>query len=520
MSSTLSPTSALEDALPFRMGTPEEFRAVRDGLREAGYTYEALYRRPSREAAGRAEVRLDALEALCIVLFDGLALPWDALEQTVKPALLDALRSLRVLRALHENPSAAGASVLLYPVRSVYVASDHPLVEPRPGETQRGDYVFAAMSRHTQEYLSLVPTSPCDAFLEMCGGAGPAAIEAARFARHAWTLDITERSTRFARFNAALNGAANVTALRGDLYEPVRGRTFDRIVAHPPYVPAVQQTMIFRDGGEDGEQVTRRMVVELPAFLRPGGRFYCVSMLTDRVGAPIEQRLRTMLGAAADEFDVLVLELSGATEPAQFFARRALKGLGTRFDEVEARRQAFDAMGVTHLVYSLVVLQRRERPRPVFTVRRPVGDTLAAQVEWMVDWEVRRLDPGAVHAMLDQPVAVHPWVRLSLRKERREGRFLVSDCVVESNVPTGFEAPCSVWVGRFLEACDGEATLRDHFDGLRNAKLLPEDLLPERFAELMADLVGAGVIAVPSVPGLPAYDAPPWRRAGALRDEE
>ena len=44
--------------------------------------------------------------------------------------------------------------------------------------------------------------------------------------------------SRFTRFNALMNGVSNrLTAVLGDLYDPVRPGPFDCILANPPFVP-------------------------------------------------------------------------------------------------------------------------------------------------------------------------------------------------------------------------------------------------------------------------------------------
>ena len=58
-----------------------------------------------------------------------------------------------------------------------------------------------------------------------------------------------------------------MTVVEGDMYAPVEGLTFDRIVTHPPYIPAKQTGLIFRDGGEDGEQIIRAGGGRPAAFL-------------------------------------------------------------------------------------------------------------------------------------------------------------------------------------------------------------------------------------------------------------
>lgn len=68
------------------------------------------------------------------------------------------------------------------------------------------------------------------------------------------------------------------------------------IVAHPPYIPDGANKLLFRDGGEDGEQIFRRIVQGLPQYLKPGGRFYCVTTATDRENESLQDRVRGWLG--------------------------------------------------------------------------------------------------------------------------------------------------------------------------------------------------------------------------------
>ena len=85
---------------------------------------------------------------------------------------------------------------------------------------------------------------------------------------------------------AGLNGVANFHPVTSDLYGSLG--SFDRIVAHPPYVPALQPKWIFFSGGEDGEEITRRIVEGLPAHLNDRGVFLALTMGTDRSDAPFE----------------------------------------------------------------------------------------------------------------------------------------------------------------------------------------------------------------------------------------
>jgi hypothetical protein len=128
---------------------------------------------------------------------------------------------------------------------------------------------------------------------------------------------------------------------------------------------------VYHDGGSDGESIVRRIIEELPRRLKPGGVYYMLAMGSDRVDAPLERRIREWLGEAGSDFDVaLTPEKSMAPEE---FAKTASLKSQTPQDDMEKWAEMFKSLKVSHLVYGVVLIQRREQPRNVFTVRRQVG---------------------------------------------------------------------------------------------------------------------------------------------------
>jgi len=105
--------------------------------------------------------------------------------------------------------------------------------------------------------------------------------------RPGWTgvgVDASAQALEVARENAGSLGVADRVELRqGDLFEPVRGERFDRVVSNPPYVPTAEletlEPEVSRfeprgalDGGPDGLDVIRRIAAAAAGFLAPGGR--------------------------------------------------------------------------------------------------------------------------------------------------------------------------------------------------------------------------------------------------------
>ena len=158
-------------------------------------------------------------------------------------------------------PTVAACFALLcfIPSGRFFIVSDRWIAPDGKDFEAPDDFVYPAITPNTTDFLATLPVTPCDSFLELCSGTGAVALAASGYAKKSWAIDITERSTQMAEFNRLLNGLDNVTVLKGNLYEGVEDLKFDRIVAHPPYMPVLRPAQIFYDGGADGEQITRRM---------------------------------------------------------------------------------------------------------------------------------------------------------------------------------------------------------------------------------------------------------------------
>ncbi|MEV7004512.1 HemK2/MTQ2 family protein methyltransferase [Streptomyces sp. NPDC093982] len=112
--------------------------------------------------------------------------------------------------------------------------------------------------------------------LDVGTGSGALAIEAARRGTHVTAVDLSWRAVCTARVNARLAGLP-VRTRRGNLFAPVRGQSFDLIMANPPYVPAPDTgrpphgAARSWDAGCDGRLILDRICGEAPDLLRPGG---------------------------------------------------------------------------------------------------------------------------------------------------------------------------------------------------------------------------------------------------------
>lgn len=104
-----------------------------------------------------------------------------------------------------------------------------------------------------------------------CGGGAGALTIARKFSNcDVIGADVNDKALELAQVNARLAGAANLQLRRSDLFEGLDG-DFDLIVSNPPFVLDPDERRYRHGGGERGAELSRRIVEEGLARLRPGG---------------------------------------------------------------------------------------------------------------------------------------------------------------------------------------------------------------------------------------------------------
>ena len=164
------------------------------------------------------------------------------------------------------------------------------------------------------------------AVLDLCSGTGILGLTAARLGARATAVEISRRAVACARVNARLNRLA-LEVLRGDLFEPLRGRRFDLIVSNPPYIPeppgnTPRGSARAWDAGPDGRVFIDRICDRAAEHLRPGGRVLLVHSSLARP-EQTEQRL-----AECGFEPAIVAEHTGRLGPVAYERLDYLRALG------------------------------------------------------------------------------------------------------------------------------------------------------------------------------------------------
>jgi SAM-dependent methyltransferase len=491
--------------LPLRVGASAEFAQVRGFFQNTGFDDAALCRKLGIEDMSQLNLvqwekrELEDLSAplgWCLRVFTrGLLVSEEESRSLCGGEVFAAFVSLGLLRRAKLDTSAMLCPVWVYPVDGLVVASDRRDDPENKSFTPPEDIVFPAIYGGTLRFLALLPEARGGDALDLCGGSGIGALRFSRTARSAASADLTQRSALFAEFNARLNGVP-MESFCGDLYAPVPGRQFDLIAAHPPFVPATGENMAYRDGGDTGEEVTRRVIEGLPAHLRPGGTGVILCVARDTAEQTFEQRVRDWLGSNKDEFDIVFgLEKVLTVEEVVESMRKRGHHIGDKeAGELSARLQS---LGTRQFVYGALFIRRAATP----VIQEPMRIRLsregrATDFERLLAWRHFSRQPGFGEWLASSCPRLAQQLELTVRHLVRDGELVPAEFVF--SIAQGFEARLRPdgWVVPLLARLGANRSVKEVFDQARTADELPQGFTLEAFAGLVQTMIERGFLLV------------------------
>ena len=345
-------------------------------------------------------------------------------------------------------------------------------------------------------------TAPVDRALDLGCGCGIQSLRARRAAASVVATDVSHRALRYTRLNALLNGVDAISTRAGDMFAPVAGERFERIVSNPPFVITPRATGVpayeYRDGGRVGDALVAEFIAGVGAHLEPGGTAQLLGNWETRDGRAGLDRVRDWVDAAGLDAWVIERELLDPVAYAELWIRDAGTLPGTaEFDALlGAWLDDFAARGVSEVGFGYILL------------RRPAGSVTLARYE-------RMLQPVPEHALgahLGRSLAAHDRL-LELDDEALTASLLIvaGDVTEARHHLPGAEAPSVIELrqgggfGRVLEvdpalaalvgACDGDLAVGPLIAAI--AQLLDVDAAALR-AELLPrvrELVFCGFLA-------------------------
>lgn len=435
------------------------------------------------------------------------------LARALTPAERAALERTGLVAETAREPGSGAAEEWCSPFRLVPIAHRHGdlvIACDRPDRPDgspidpAADIVFSAHNPLTRQFLRLLPTSDTGTVVDLCSGTGVAALVAASTALRVTAVDVTDRSTAFARFNCWINDVRHVDVRCGDLFAPVEHERFDRILAHPPYVPTFSDTAIYRDGGQTGDKLLRRIAAAIPDHLSPGGTFHMLTIGMDTSEAPFEARVREWLGAAGDEFD-LIFAMGDSKSPEAFARALVSKVAAAQAGDYERWRQLFDELQVRDFVYGALVGRRFGASAGEPQTRRVVAQPGIGPdgFEWLFKWfDWLRLPNRRDRVLNAKPVLV-PETTVEVQHVVRDGHFTPATFRLHnSEVPFAVQLQTDGWVVAMMDAFDGNKTAAEVYGVARMARQIPEQMSDEEFVGLICLLVERRLLRWPDAVAL------------------
>ena len=346
-------------------------------FREHGYTVPGLERALGQEAVS-ALARSDAAVVRRYARDSGAA---GALVRLF--VLGDALPRSVVTELLPEVDLGAGVEAGLWSLGDD--GAVQALVDLRPVDTGHGTrWVFSdvdgsmvrtgtrpdhvlGVGQATLSLLRITPTSPAGSVLDLGTGCGIQLVHALESGETGTGTDITPRCLELAEATLAIN-AMEAELVRGPWFDPVAGRTFDRIVANPPFVVGPSEMgHSYRESGLALDGASRTVVSGAPEHLAEGGTAILLASWVER--DDVDWRSHVAAWVPADGVDAWFLRRDSSDPGLYAWTWLTDEGLDPRDESTwkaaDAWLDHFRDEGVAGIGFGYVYLRRIDGPSSV-----------------------------------------------------------------------------------------------------------------------------------------------------------
>lgn len=225
----------------------------------------------------------NSFDEAAFMVLEGLHLPIDDLEPWLEARLTreEAKTMLNLINARVETRKPASYLLNKAYIQGLPFYVDERVIVPRSfiAEILCDDSAYSPVDG-MEESISSV--------LDLCTGSGCLAVLAATLFPDAQVdaVDLSADALEVAKRNVHDHGfEEQITLYQGDLFAPLKNKKYDLIITNPPYVDAEamenlppeyrHEPAMALGSGEDGLDIVRKILVEAPKHLNPGGGIIC-----------------------------------------------------------------------------------------------------------------------------------------------------------------------------------------------------------------------------------------------------
>ena len=250
-------------------------RRFLDFLCDANYTEAGLRQRPflqelpSRQAGNlpwqrEATAELNRFNVLIRLFLFGISQPLRVVEAVFSEAFLALLANTGTVRI---EGGSITPTVMLSPLGDLMIAAD-PLFRMQP---EQASDIILWPNDTTRLLLNSCIRTPCGSTLDLGAGCGVISLSVSPFSGQVVASDLNTRTGEFVRFNAWLNSVDNIETVVGDVFEPLKARRFDRILANPPFFITPSSSILYCENPLELDGFCRKVAREGAAHLNEGG---------------------------------------------------------------------------------------------------------------------------------------------------------------------------------------------------------------------------------------------------------
>ncbi len=344
--------------------------------------------------------------------------------------------------------------------------------------------------------------------LDLGCGTGYLAMRASPHCQHVTAIDKSPRAVAFARFNADLNNLENVHVASGDLFEPVKGKTFDFIFCNPPFAISPDSAYLYRDSGMQGDEFCQRIVREAPEHLNPGGWMQMLCEWTHLKGTDPRQRLGSWF--ATSGCDVLVQRfrtidpLSYAIEWLSLDAREGRLANQTQLNEAIRRWvDSFRAQGIEGISRGLITMRKLD-PWELAAGRQPwirmddAPDRLQSSAGHQIERVFKNqdfLNSCDDRKLVSTRFKAAPEIRI--RQELAPGAgggWGIAESHIRFSDGFAMGAPSPMPMVQLVMLCDGMRTAGDALNVLASNAKAPIEKIGPQLVQALRGLIERGVL--------------------------
>jgi methylase of polypeptide subunit release factors len=295
----------------------------------------------------------DSLSTLIRLFILGLPVPPDEAARALAPLPLEHAHELGIIGRADSHVEAA---IRLTPYGDfLFACSRVPDIE-----AVERDHVMG-VTRSTINLANLTIRRPVETALDLGCGCGFQSLFASRHASRVIATDINPLAIRFTEFNARLNGVNNIECREGSYLEPVAGESFDLVVANPPFVISPDDRFMFRDGGMPGDELSRKIVAEVPGIMREGATATLMVSWGRKTGDEWEATPRQwVLGRGCDAWAFHQATQAALLHAASWHQPLAANDIRAYDAGIERWTDYISRFGFDAIAYGAIVLRRRQ----------------------------------------------------------------------------------------------------------------------------------------------------------------